>query len=303
MSQPAIGGKKLSESTVSIVGLGLMGGSLGLALKPYVSELHAVDSNLETIRLAEKMGLTDRGATDLARGVSSADLIILGTPVNSTLEIIRKLPTYRPDGCIVLDLGSTKRQICQEMSRLPASFAAMGGHPMCGREKSGLPAASADLYQGQTFLLCRTDRTTRTAESLILELVQAIGAEPLFLTPERHDSLVSTTSHLPYILSSLLMDQVGHQAEVDPLAWRVSATGLKDATRLAGSNPEMMLDILLSNHDEVIHQIDGFQHELQALKDKLMVGQKEILLEWLEDIQRLHKEYLGKGGQGKNNQC
>jgi prephenate dehydrogenase len=280
-----------------------MGGSLALALKQHVAELHAVDSNLETIRLAEKMGLTDRGTTDLARGVSSADLIILGTPVNSILEIIRKLPTYRPDGCIVLDLGSTKRQICQEMSRLPVNFTAMGGHPMCGREKSGLLAASAHLYQGQTFLLCRTDRTTRTAESLILELVQAIGAEPLFLTPERHDSLVSTTSHLPYILSSLLMDQVGHQAEVDPLAWRVSATGLKDATRLAGSNPEMMLDILLSNHDEVIHQIDGFQHELQALKDKLMVGQKEILLEWLEDIQRLHKEYLGKGGQGKNNQC
>lgn len=302
MSQPVIGGKKLSESTVSIVGLGLMGGSLALALKPHVAKLHAVDTNLETIHLAEAMGLTDRGTTDLAEGIASADLIILGTPVNSILEIIRQLPTIRPEGCIVLDLGSTKRQICQEMSHLPANFAAIGGHPMCGREKSGLPAASAHLYQGQRFLLCRTDRTTRTAESLILELVQAIGAEPLFLTPERHDSLVSATSHLPYIVSSLLMAQVGHQAEVDPLAWRVSATGLKDVTRLAGSNPEMMLEILLTNQDEVIRQIDGFQHELEALKDKLMVGKKENLLEWLEEIQQQHDGYLAQRWTGQENQ-
>jgi prephenate dehydrogenase len=269
-----------------------MGGSLGLALKPHVAELQAVDTNLETIRLAEAMGLTDQGTTDLARGVASADLIILGTPVNSILEVIRELPAIRPDGCIVLDLGSTKRQICQEMSRLPANFAAVGAHPMCGREKSGLPNASAHLYQDQRFILCRTDRTTRTAESLILELVQAIGAEPLFLTPERHDSLVSATSHMPYIISSLLMAQVGRQAEMDPLIWRVSATGLKDTTRLAGSNPAMMVDILLSNQDEVIRQIDRFQQEMNDFKGKLMNDQREILLEWLEEIQQQHDEYL-----------
>lgn len=292
MSHPAIGGINISESTVSIIGLGLMGGSLALALKPHVAELHAVDTNRETIHLAEVMGLIEQGTTELARGIASADLIILGTPVNSILEIIRRLPSYRPDGCIVLDLGSTKRQICQEMSRLPANFAAIGGHPMCGREKSGLPAASADLYRGQMFVLCRTDRTNRKAEALIREVLQVIGAEPLFLTPERHDSLVSATSHLPYIVSSLLMAQVGYQAEVDPLAWRVSANGLKDATRLAGSNPEMMVEILLTNQDEVIRQIDGFQHELEAFRDKLVVGQKENLLEWLEEIQQQHDEYL-----------
>lgn len=292
--QPEIGGKYLSASTVSIVGLGLMGGSLALALKPHVAELHAVDKNPETLRLAEAMGLTDQCTTDLARGVASADLIILGTPVSSILEIILELPSYRPDGCLVLDLGSTKRQICQEMNRLPANFAAIGGHPMCGREKSGLPAGSAHLYEDQTFLLCRTDRTTVMAESLILEVAQTIGAEPLFLTPERHDSLVSATSHLPYILSSLLLAQVGHLAEEDPLAWRVSATGLKDATRLAGSNSEMMLDILLSNQDEVIRQIERFQQEMNAFKGKLMDGQKETILEWLEERQQQHDEYLAQ---------
>lgn len=294
MEQPAIGSKKLAESTISIVGLGLMGGSLALALKPYVAQLHAVDTNPDTIRLAETMELIDKCTSDLGRGVSSADLIVLGTPVGNILEIIRGLPSFRPDGCIILDLGSTKRQICQEMSRLPSNFAAIGGHPMCGREKSGLPAASAHLYQGQTFLLCRNDRTTKMAESLILELIQAIGAKALFLTPERHDVLVSATSHLPYIVSSLLMAQVSFQAEKDPLAWRVSATGLKDATRLAGSNPAMMLEILMSNRDEIIRQIDGFQLEMETFKKRLVDRQDVTLLDWLGDVQQQHEDYLAQ---------
>jgi prephenate dehydrogenase len=294
VEQPAIGSKKLADSTISIVGLGLMGGSLALALKPYVAQLHAVDTNPDTIRLAETMELTDKCTSDLGRGVSSADLIVLGTPVGNILEIIRGLPSFRPDGCIILDLGSTKRQICQEMSRLPSNFAAIGGHPMCGREKSGLPAASAHLYQGQTFLLCRNDRTTKMAESLILELIQAIGAKALFLTPERHDVLVSATSHLPYIVSSLLMAQVSFQAEKDPLAWRVSATGLKDATRLPGSNPAMMLEILMSNRDEIIRQIDGFQLEMETFKKRLVDRQDVTLLDWLEDVQQQHEDYLAQ---------
>ncbi len=294
MEQPAIGSKKLAESTISIVGLGLMGGSLALALKPYVAQLHAVDTNPDTIRLAEAMELTDKCTNDLGRGVSSADLIVLGTPVRNIVEIIRELPSFRPDGCTILDLGSTKRQICQEMSRLPSNFAAIGGHPMCGREKSGLPAATAHLYQGQTFLLCRNDRTTIMAESLILELIQTIGAKAVFLTPERHDVLVSVTSHLPYIVSSLLMAQVGFQAEKDPLAWKVSATGLKDATRLAGSNPAMMLEILLSNRDEIIRQIEGFQLEMEALKKRLRDGQDVTLLDWLGDVQQQHEDYLAQ---------
>ncbi len=294
MEQPAIGSKKLADSTISIVGLGLMGGSLALALKPYVAQLHAVDTNPDTIRLAETMELIDKCTSDLGRGVSSADLIVLGTPVGNILEIIRGLPSFRPDGCIILDLGSTKRQICQEMSRLPSNFAAIGGHPMCGREKSGLPAALAHLYQGQTFLLCRNDRTTIMAESLILELIQAIGAKALFLTPERHDVLVSATSHLPYIVSSLLMAQVSFQEEKDPLAWRVSATGLKDATRLAGSNPAMMLEILMSNRDEIIRQIDGFQLEMETFKKRLVDRQDVTLLDWLGDVQQQHEDYLAQ---------
>lgn len=292
MKQPAIGSKKLSESTVAIVGLGLMGGSLALALKSHVAQLQAVDTNPETIRLADAMDLADLCTSDLARGVSSADLIILATPVGRILEIIRELPSYRPDGCIVFDLGSTKRQICQEMGHLPPNFAAIGGHPMCGREKSGLSAASAHLYQDQTFLLCRNARSTSKAEALILDVVQAIGAKAMFFSSERHDSLVSATSHLPYIISSVLMAQIGHQAAKDSMVWSVSATGLKDSTRLAGSNPAMMHEILLSNQDEIIRQINGFQQEIKAFKKRLKDGQEEALLDWLEAVQQQHKKYL-----------
>ena len=114
----------------------------------------------------------------------------------------------------------------------------------------------------------------------------------MFLSPERHDFLVSATSHLPFIISSVLMAQIGHQAAKDPLAWTVSATGLKDSTRLAGSNPAMMLEILLSNRDEIIRQIDVFQQELEALRKRLKDHQEETLLDWLEDVQQQHGEYL-----------
>lgn len=292
MKQPAIGSKELSESTVAIVGLGLMGGSLALALKPHVAQLHAVDTNPETIKLANVMDLTDLCTSDLAIGISSADLVVLATPVGRILEIIRELPTYRPDGCIVFDLGSTKRKICQEMDFLPSNYSAIGGHPMCGREKSGLSAASAQLYQDQTVLLCRNGRTTSNAEVLILDIIRAIGAKAMFLSPERHDFLVSATSHLPYIISSVLMDRISQEAVKDPTVWSVSATGLKDSTRLAGSNPAMMLEILLSNQDEIIHQIEGFQQGLQIFKKRLENSHEETLIDWLEDVQQQHDDYL-----------
>lgn len=271
-----------------------MGGSLAMGLKEHVARLNAVDKNQKTIQYAIDEKIIDSGTVELIEGVRSADLIILATPVNHIIDVIQKLPHHRPEGCLVLDVGSTKRLVCQEMSKLPANFGALGGHPMCGKERSGLEVASADLYDGQTFILCRHERTNRAIENLSLEIIQVIRANPLFLSPQRHDYLVSATSHLPYLVSSLLMTRVDKLMSEDPMTFNVSGTGMRDTTRLAGSNPTMMLDILSSNRDEIIHQLYGYRSELDDLIMRLEDLNEDALLDWLRSVREAHQHYLAQ---------
>jgi prephenate dehydrogenase len=192
---------------ITIAGLGLMGGSLALALRPHTSHLTAVDHDPATRQTALAQGLVDAATGSLAEGVKTADLLILSAPVRAILAQLAELPVLRPDGCLLLDLGSTKQAICQAMSALPASFQAIGGHPMCGRETSGLESATAGLYHDKSFILCPTARTTPAVEQIALELVTAIGSRPLWLDPAEHDQMVAAVSHLPYLLSAALMQQ------------------------------------------------------------------------------------------------
>ena len=151
---------------ICVVGLGLMGGSLALALRlagrlaipqrPF--HLTIVDNNPKTLNAA--LRLADVATDDLAAGVQQADLVVLATPVRTIVNVLNQLPKLRPDGCLVLDLGSSKADICRAMDSLPDAFQAIGGHPMCGREVAGFGAATPDLFRQQTFILCPTQRTT-----------------------------------------------------------------------------------------------------------------------------------------------
>lgn len=282
----ATGLNELSNLRVAIVGLGLMGGSLAMTLRQHVAHLTVVDNDLATVEKAARMELASTITEDLASGVSGADLVILATPVSVIIGTIAQLPELCPEGCFLIDFGSTKREICAMMDRLPINFEAIGGHPMCGREQSGFQAASADLYQDQTFILCPNGRTTKRVEEVAIQIIRCIGATPLFLAPGRHDALVSGTSHLPYIVSSILMSRVYEQAAADSTYWQVSATGLRDTTRLAGSNARMMLDIIFSNRDEIIRQLQGFSGELDILMERLLSNDEEAIFAWLDTVQK-----------------
>jgi prephenate dehydrogenase len=188
----------------------------------------------------------------------------------------------------VIDLGSTKRAVVAAMSALPSPFAAIGGHPMCGKETAGLAAATADLYRGQTFVLCRVPRPTPSvaAEALALALVEAIGAHPLWLDAAEHDRLVAAVSHLPALAAAALM-----RGATDEAQWSVSASGFRDAARLAGSDPRMMLDILLTNREAVLDALRAYQADLDSLRAALAQGDKVALAEWLAAAQVAHAAY------------
>lgn len=283
--------KDLSELRISIAGFGLMGGSLALALRPRVRGITAIDQDSATLHLALRQGLADAVDTGLS-SAASTDLLILATPIRAITDALRQLPHILPSGCAVLDLGSTKRQVVEAMDALPSHFDAVGGHPMCGREVSGLEAAEAALYAGQTFILCRSNRTSPSLERLALMLVEAIGARPLFMSADSHDRLVAASSHLPYAASATLLKVASIAAESDDRVWQVSASGLRDTARLAGSNPEIMLDILLTNRASILEKLRDYEIALAGLADLLEANDEEALLAWLVDVRSRHQAYL-----------
>jgi prephenate dehydrogenase len=280
---------------VCIVGLGLIGGSLALALRlaqrtavpSFPLHLTIVDTNPETRAAAER--LADVVTDDLAVGVAEAELVILATPVRAILHCLAQLPVLRPSGLMILDLGSSKAEICAAMDSLSPQFQAMGGHPMAGKEVAGFGAATPDLFQGQTFVLCRTQRTTPEIEVAALELVRWVRANPLFLPPDVHDEVVAAISHLPYVVAASLMRTAAGMG--DERLWPVSSSGFRDTTRVSGTNPLMMLDILLTNRTAVLGQIAAFQDRLTAVTDLLRTADEATLLQWLSETQAEYQTY------------
>ncbi len=277
----------MNVERVCIVGLGLMGGSLALALRPSLTHLAIVDNNPKTLPAAHE--LADLATADLAEGVKDVDLVILATPVRAILKLLAQLPAIRPDGCLVMDLGSTKAEICRAMAQLPPVFAAIGGHPMCGKEMAGFANAEPGLFAGETFVLCENGRTAPRIKTAAHEIIRQIGANPLELPPQTHDEMVAAISHLPYLVSAALMQTAAAQGS-DRL-WQVSASGFRDTTRLAGSDPQMLLDILLTNRTAVIDQIDKLQGQIIKIKQLLLWGSDAELGDWLAETWRQHKNY------------
>ena len=274
---------------VCIIGLGLMGGSLAQALAGRVGQLIGVDSHAATRQLALQSGLFALVTDEVEQGMAEADAVILATPVSQILRLIAQLPALRPDGCLVFDLGSTKAAISVAMADLPPQFEAMGGHPMCGKETAGFAAADPLLYQEQTFILCPNERTTPAAETFAYQLVELIGARPLLLDAVEHDQIVALVSHLPYLVAAALMQQAA--AQQDERLWPVSASGFRDTTRIAGSDPRMMLDILVTNKTAVLAQINQYQQTLNQLQTLLQNDDSHDLARWLATAQQQHIAY------------
>lgn len=275
---------------IVIVGLGLMGGSLARALHGHTAAIIGVDLDLETRRMALEAGVVVAVADDLAAvDIRPNDLVILATPVRTILSQLERLPTIVADGCLLLDLGSTKAEICAAMDSLPTQFAALGGHPMCGREVGGFAHSSAELFRDQAFVLTDSQRTTPRLRQVAVQLIDAIGAYPVVLEAARHDAIVAAVSHLPYLVAGLLMQTALETAAVVPELWTIAASGFRDTSRLAGSDPTMMRDIVLTNRDAVTAQLLAYRHYLDELLTRL--DDPERLEVWMQNQQAAHMAY------------
>lgn len=253
-------GFSLKDATIGIYGLGLMGGSLALALKGHCSRLIGFDSDLSTLELAVSKNIVDQTEASSVKPLPHVDLLILATPVPVIIQIIPQLSALMPNAGIVIDLGSTKREIVEAMNALPPCFEPIGGHPICGKEKLGLENAEATLYQNAPFVITPLERTTQRAKSAAVQILSVIGARWMEMTPEEHDNILATTSHLPFLLASALVNATS--PEFAPLV----GPGFRSTSRLAGTPLHMMMGVLKSNRDNVMNAIQGFRHSLDELE-------------------------------------
>jgi len=264
---------RLADCRVGIIGLGLMGGSLALALRGACRSISGYDVDPNTINQAIERGIIQR-SIDL-RG-DEVDLLILAAPVSAILDWIDRAPAVFSGNFHLLDLGSTKTQIVERMQMLPVRISPLGGHPMCGKESSGLSVADGNLYRGCVFALTPLDRTKSETFNIAHESIAVVHARSLLLDPQEHDRAVAAISHLPYLMASTLMDTVTRLDNES--AWTLAASGFRDTSRLAASDVTMLLDILMSNRAEV----------LNALETALLSLQESIALIEREDWTNLH---------------
>ena len=281
---------------VAIIGLGLIGGSIGLALKQKAEpgwKIVGYVRRPEVATAALEMGAVDRAETSLEATVKEADIVIICTPVLTIKEILSRIADHLPDGCIVTDAASTKSQVMKwAHEMLPPKVIFVGGHPMAGKELYGIEAAEIGLFRGCAYCLTPERKTPSEALGKVINMVEIMGAVPLLIDAREHDDLVAGISHLPLLLSAALVSSTVK----DPSWQRMSllaASGYRDLSRLASGNPQVNADICLSNSQALLRWIDKFKRELDSYRQmvedgdenllKILAGAKRARQKWLDE--------------------
>ncbi len=296
----AAGGFKTRH--LAVVGLGLMGGSMAVALRDHAETITGIDPSAESREFALKNGIVDTATDDLKAGVSEADTVILAAPVQIIRSMIeQRIGSYLRSNTLLIDIGGTKHDICEVMGRLPVGIHAIGGHPMTGKEVNGIQASDGNLYKGRPFVLCPTRRTTPATRLRALELVAALEAVPFVMEAERHDHLVAAISHLPYLLSSALVATVAREGEADATVWELAAGGFRDMSRLAGQDVQMMGDVVSTNTQAVATLLALFRMQLAMLEAMLISRDDQKLAEFLKPAREARINWYQKYENGYKN--
>jgi len=285
--------KSLHDCRVAVLGLGLMGASLCMDLieRELCREVRGVARRNRIVLDAFLSGSVDQATNDLHTGVLGADIVILATPVRTIMNMLAEIGPRLWPGTLVMDMGSTKAEICAAMELLPAGVQPIGGHPMTGKEQAGFSAAETGLYENAPWVLTPLERTSREACELATELVTAVGARPYIVPPHRHDRLVASISHLPYLLAGALVDTVAGVAVDDPIVWELAAGGFRDTSRVAASDTRMFVDILMTNRPAILQMLGEMGTQLDAVRDLLIAGDEAALSEHLDHSQEIRANW------------
>lgn len=276
---------------IAIIGVGLIGGSLGMALKRLglVEEVLGIGRSTEKLRLALEVGAVDRVTTDL-KSVAGATLVVIATPVSAVIPVVMEAAKSFAPGTIVTDVGSVKAGIVNTLQPLARThrFHFVGGHPMAGSERAGVENADPYLFENAYYILTPAADTDHGALETVGKMAAAVGARVIELSPEEHDLYVAAVSHLPHCAAAALVNTIADLPErerVLPLA----AGGFRDSTRVAAGDPEMWRDIVIANREAVLGMIGRYQAALASLAALLRTGNDAGVDEWFKKAQALRQ--------------
>lgn len=276
--------QQILANRVTILGLGLIGGSWALALKRAgaVSEIVAWGRDQQRLDKAVEMGVVDSATTDMAIAVAESDVIVIATPLGTMSDVFRQLVPLVSKNAVITDVGSAKARLI-ELAReiLGESFPRfVPGHPVAGAERSGFEASKADLYENRRVVLTPVSDTNADALSLVEQLWSCCGAELVTMEPQRHDDVLALTSHLPHAIAYLLVDLLVQQGGED--SRKFAAGGFYDITRIASSSPEMWRDIFNDNKDSVVALLDHYIDGLEKFKLAIAEDDNDSLMKVMQ---------------------
>lgn len=283
---------------IAIIGLGLIGGSLGLAIRRGALEgIEVVGTarTRETVRKAKKLGAIDVEAATVAEAARGARLVIIASPIMATKQVLEEIAPELEAGAIVTDVCSTKGDVAGWAKELlPEGVHFVGGHPMAGKETAGIDAADADLFRDKAWVIAPSAEAGEGAVATVIGLAQLAGAVPMFMDPQEHDSYVAAISHLPLLLSSALFSVAFGSAAWPELA-ALASSGFKETTRLASGSAEMAHDIMMTNRENVLHWLDRYIEELRRYREVIAKGESAEVIEAFARPQMERDTYMRAG--------
>lgn len=290
---------RLRISKLVVIGVGLIGGSFALALKKagLVKQVTGVGRSRKNLQVALKRGVIDHAATDAARAVADADLVLVGAPVGQMPGIFERIAPALPPQAVVTDAGSTKQDvIAAARKHLGAHFTRfVPAHPIAGTEYSGAAAAFPELFRDRNLILLPQRETRADAMRLVRTAWQACGARIVRLDAAEHDAIFGAVSHLPHVVAFALVHLLARRPDARCL-FGFSGGGLRDTVRIAGSSPEMWRDICIANRKALLPLIDGYIGELESARKALAAGDGDALEEMFGAARRARERWLVRRG-------
>lgn len=277
---------------ITIVGVGLLGGSVGLALRAhgFRGRRVGVGRRAEALKAAMDFGAVDEVTQDVAAGVAQAGLVVLCAPIGQFEALMRAMASGLRPGTLVTDVGSTKVEVLKMARRcLPRAARFVGSHPMAGSEKTGVEFARADLFERAVCLITPTPRSDRAGVEWLEQFWRALGGHTRLITPQRHDALLARVSHLPHAVATALVQLSLKEAAID-----LAGPGFGDTTRIASGDPAMWTDIFRTNREAVSKAVDGLIEELSRFREKLNCDDADGICEWLEGSRRERDAWVAR---------
>lgn len=274
--------------TASIIGVGLIGGSLALALKKrgLVNKVIGYGRNEERLRSALELGIIDEFTTSLKES-SSAELIVLSTPLGVFEKIVAELALVLKKGTVLIDVGSVKEWVVNKIEKiLPEGVHFVGTHPIAGSDKTGFENARADLFEGAKVVITPTENTDKSAIDRVSELWRKVGAFVEFMSAKEHDRVYALMSHLPHLISFCMVNTV---AEIDKNLINYAGSGFRSFTRIAKSSPELWGDIFIMNSENILNCLNVFSEKIEEMKKLILDKNLEKLKESIQHAKKLRE--------------